>query len=189
MNRLSQQHETYMTEALALAAKGRYTCDPNPMVGAIIVRDGQVLGRGYHQRAGEAHAEVNAINKVKDTKTLKKATLFVSLEPCAHIGKTAPCADLIIKKGIQKVVIGTRDPNPVVGGKGIEKLKNAGVDVIEAQGTLFDFSAQRFIFTPKVHFHATSIIVCSRATARHAWHAHADEKRPRRRVCLRRLDK
>ena len=122
--------EIYMQRCIDLALKGIRSVAPNPMVGCVLVSDDIIIAEGYHQFFGGPHAEVNAINKVKDTKTLKKATLFVSLEPCAHIGKTAPCADLIIKKGIQKVVIGTRDPNPVVGGKGIEKLKNAGVDVI-----------------------------------------------------------
>lgn len=121
--------EIYMQRCIDLALKGIRSVAPNPMVGCVLVSDDIIIAEGYHQFFGGPHAEVNAINKVKDTKTLKKATLFVSLEPCAHIGKTAPCADLIIKKGIQKVVIGTKDPNPVVGGKGIEKLKNAGVDV------------------------------------------------------------
>jgi diaminohydroxyphosphoribosylaminopyrimidine deaminase/5-amino-6-(5-phosphoribosylamino)uracil reductase len=123
--------EIYMQRCIDIALKGIRSVAPNPMVGCVIVSDDMILAEGYHQIFGGPHAEVNAINKVKDTKTLKKAILFVSLEPCSHVGKTAPCADLIIKKGIQKVVIGTRDPNPLVGGKGIEKLKNAGIDVTE----------------------------------------------------------
>ena len=123
--------EIYMQRCIDLARKGIRSVAPNPMVGCVLVVNNKIIGEGYHQFFGGPHAEVNAINNVLNTKALKKATLYVSLEPCSHMGKTAPCADLIIKKGIQNVVIGTRDPNPLVGGKGIEKLKNAGIEVEE----------------------------------------------------------
>ena len=123
--------EIYMQRCINLAKKGIRAVAPNPMVGCVIVVEDQIIGEGYHQRFGEAHAEVNAINSVSNKSLLKKATLYVSLEPCSHTGQTPPCAELIIKKGIKKVVIGTKDSNPIVGGKGIEKLKNGGIQVEE----------------------------------------------------------
>ena len=120
----------YMKRCLELAKKGFGNTAPNPMVGCVIVVDDKIIGEGYHQKYGEAHAEVNAINSVADKELLKKSTLYVNLEPCAHYGKRPPCADFIIENGIPKVVIGTRDSNILVSGKGIEKLKNAGVNVI-----------------------------------------------------------
>src|SRR6185503_10717807 len=105
---------------------------PNPMVGAVLVYNDRIIGEGYHQKYGEAHAEVNCIGQAISnglTSLISKSTLYVSLEPCAHFGKTPPCADLIIKHRIPKVVIGCRDPFPEVNGKGIEKLKAAGVEV------------------------------------------------------------
>ena len=103
---------------------------PNPMVGAVIVHNNLIIGEGYHQEYGGPHAEVNAINNVKDKSLLKNATIFVSLEPCSHFGKTPPCSDLIIKHNIPKVVIATIDSNAVVCGNGISKLKAAGIEVI-----------------------------------------------------------
>jgi diaminohydroxyphosphoribosylaminopyrimidine deaminase/5-amino-6-(5-phosphoribosylamino)uracil reductase len=128
-------HEKYMHRCIELAALGSGSVSPNPMVGAVIVHDDQIIGEGYHRQYGQAHAEVNAINQVftdfEDAEALlKKSTLYVSLEPCAHYGKTPPCADLIIKHRIPKVVVGCRDPFEQVNGKGIEKLKAAGVKVI-----------------------------------------------------------
>ena len=102
---------------------------PNPLVGCVIVKDEKIISEGWHKRAGEDHAEVIAIKKIKEKKDLKKSTLYVSLEPCNHIGKTPPCSDLIIKSGIQNVVIGCLDPNVLVKGKGAEKLKKAGINV------------------------------------------------------------
>jgi diaminohydroxyphosphoribosylaminopyrimidine deaminase/5-amino-6-(5-phosphoribosylamino)uracil reductase len=127
-------HEIYMQRCLELAALGMGLVSPNPMVGAVIVHNGHIIGEGYHQKYGEAHAEVNAVNKVieqhRDYADLfKKSTIYVSLEPCAHYGKTPPCADLIIKHNIPKVVVGCRDPFEQVDGKGIEKLIAAGVEV------------------------------------------------------------
>jgi diaminohydroxyphosphoribosylaminopyrimidine deaminase/5-amino-6-(5-phosphoribosylamino)uracil reductase len=119
-----------MQRCLQLAANGFGNVAPNPMVGCVIVYDHKIIGEGYHANYGEAHAEVNAINSVKDKSLLKDATLYVSLEPCSHHGKTPPCSDLIIESGIKKVVVASGDTNPLVAGKGIEKLKRAGVEVI-----------------------------------------------------------
>ena len=119
-----------MSRCLQLAALGIEDVAPNPMVGAVIVYDDKIIGEGYHRRFGEAHAEVNAINSVADKELLRHSTIFVSLEPCSHYGKTPPCADLIIKHQIPRVVVGMQDPNPLVGGKGIEKLRAAGTELI-----------------------------------------------------------
>jgi len=119
-----------MRRAIELAELGRGNVSPNPMVGCVIVHEGQIIGEGYHQKYGEAHAEVNAIAAVKDKFLLKKATLYVTLEPCAHFGKTPPCADLIVSKEIREVVIGAVDSNPLVEKKGIYKLQNGGLNVI-----------------------------------------------------------
>nr|WP_067053747.1 bifunctional diaminohydroxyphosphoribosylaminopyrimidine deaminase/5-amino-6-(5-phosphoribosylamino)uracil reductase RibD [Mucilaginibacter sp. L294] len=128
-------HEIYMQRCLEMAALGAGNVSPNPMVGAVIVHDGQIIGEGYHQKYGEAHAEVNAVNMViasysNHADLLKQSTIYVSLEPCAHYGKTPPCADLIIKHQIGKVIVGCRDPFAQVDGKGIEKLQAAGIEVI-----------------------------------------------------------
>jgi diaminohydroxyphosphoribosylaminopyrimidine deaminase/5-amino-6-(5-phosphoribosylamino)uracil reductase len=128
------QHEKYMQRCLELAELGKGHVSPNPMVGAVVVLNNTIIGEGYHQKYGEAHAEVNAINQViskfADTADmLAQATIYVSLEPCAHYGKTPPCADLIIKHHIPNVVVGCRDPFAQVDGKGIEKLQQAGINV------------------------------------------------------------
>jgi diaminohydroxyphosphoribosylaminopyrimidine deaminase/5-amino-6-(5-phosphoribosylamino)uracil reductase len=120
----------YMKRCLQLAKCGEYYTAPNPMVGAVLVYDGKIIGEGFHQQHGGAHAEPNAIYSVKDPSLLEKSTLYVNLEPCSHYGKTPPCADLIVSKKIPRVVIGSLDPNPKVAGKGIEILTNAGVEVI-----------------------------------------------------------
>ncbi len=124
-----------MQRCIDLAGLGAGRVSPNPMVGAVIVHEGLIIGEGYHQQYGQAHAEVNAINQVfhhfdQAGELLKKAIIYVSLEPCAHYGKTPPCADLIIKHQIPRVVVGCRDPFDQVNGKGIEKLKAAGIEVI-----------------------------------------------------------
>lgn len=123
--------ERYMRRCLQLAVCGRQNAKPNPMVGAVIVVDGRIIGEGYHIRCGERHAEVNAFDSVKqdDAPLLRASTLYVSLEPCSHFGKTPPCADLIISKGVRRVVIGCVDPFSKVKGHGIQKLTNAGLDV------------------------------------------------------------
>mgnify|MGYP001423647604 FL=1 len=117
-------HEKIMNKCLNLAKKGLNKTFPNPMVGCIILCEKKkIIGKGYHKFFGSDHAEVNAINSVKEKKLLKKATLYVNLEPCFHFGKTPPCVDLILKNGIKKVIIGTKDPNKKVNGKSIEKLE------------------------------------------------------------------
>ena len=121
--------EKYMWRTLQLAKKGLGFTKNNPLVGSVIVHNGIIIGEGYHRKIGEEHAEVNAINSVKDQSLLKKSTLYVSLEPCSHHGKTPPCAALIVSKGIPRVVIAVKDPNDKVSGKGIEMLIDAGVDV------------------------------------------------------------
>ena len=122
--------EKYMYRCLELARKGLGTTYPNPMVGSVIVYQDKVIGEGWHRKAGEPHAEVNAINSVKDKRLLPQSTIYVSLEPCSHYGKTPPCADLILQHNIPKVVIGTTDPFAKVCGRGISKLKEAGCEVI-----------------------------------------------------------
>lgn len=122
-------HEIYIQRCLELAQNGLGSTYPNPMVGSVIVHRGKIIGEGWHQKAGEPHAEVNAINSVKNKSLLTKSTIYVSLEPCSHFGKTPPCSDLIIQHKIPTVIIGTVDPNDKVAGKGIEKLQKAGIKV------------------------------------------------------------
>lgn len=128
--------EFYIKRCLELAALGSGQVSPNPMVGCVIVANNQIIGEGYHQQYGQAHAEPNAVKAVFDKygdqaeSLLKQATAYVNLEPCAHFGKTPPCADLLVKHQLKKVVIGNRDPFSGVDGKGIEKLKNAGIAVV-----------------------------------------------------------
>lgn len=121
--------EKYMRRCLQLAISGRSNAIPNPVVGAVIVHDDVIIGEGFHSVCGEAHAEVNAINSVKDKRLLKDSTIYVSLEPCSHHGKTPPCAELIIREGIPRVVVGMQDPFPEVAGRGIQMLRDAGVEV------------------------------------------------------------
>ncbi len=135
--------EKYMWRCIQLAENGRQNARPNPMVGAVIVSKGNslplqgedggglILGEGYHVRCGEGHAEVNAFASVRpeDEPLLKDATIYVSLEPCAHYGKTPPCCDLIIRKGVRRVVVGCVDPFAEVQGRGIQKIREAGIDV------------------------------------------------------------
>jgi len=126
---IPDNQESFMNRSFELARNGLGTVAPNPMVGCVIVSNGKIIGEGFHQKYGEAHAEVNAINSVKDKENLKTATLYVNLEPCAHHGKTPPCTDLILKHKIPKVIIGCIDSSEV-SGKGIAKLKRAGCNVI-----------------------------------------------------------
>ena len=119
-----------MARCLQLAKNGLGNTYPNPMVGSVIVYNDRIIGEGWHHQAGQPHAEVNAVNSVKDTSLLEKATIYVSLEPCSHFGKTPPCSDMIIAKGIKKVVIGTVDPFIEVAGRGIKKLMDAGCEVL-----------------------------------------------------------
>ncbi len=122
-------NEIYIQRCLQLAAIGGGNTAPNPMVGAVLVADGKVIGEGYHKKYGQPHAEPNAIHSVQDKTLLKSATLYVNLEPCSHYGKTPPCAHLIVKSGIPRVVIGTLDPNPKVSGRGVKILQDAGIEV------------------------------------------------------------
>lgn len=124
-----EEDEKYMYRCIQLAKNGRTTTAPNPMVGAVIVCDGKIISEGYHIRCGEAHAEVNAVRSVKDPSLLKHSTIYVSLEPCSHYGKTPPCADMLIEKGIPRIVIGCEDPFAKVHGRGIKKLRDAGREV------------------------------------------------------------
>jgi len=123
--------EKFMHRCLQLAANGIRGARPNPMVGAVIVADGRIIGEGYHVRCGEGHAEVNAFASVRseDEPLLRDATIYVSLEPCAHFGKTPPCADLIVSKGLKRVVVGCIDPFAEVQGRGIAKIRQAGIEV------------------------------------------------------------
>ena len=123
-------HEKYIDRCIQLAQNGLGTTYPNPMVGSVVVLNDRIIGEGWHQKAGEPHAEVHAIKAVKDKTLLKKATIYVSLEPCSHYGKTPPCSNLIIESGIKKVVIGSVDPFSEVAGKGIKKLIDAGCEVV-----------------------------------------------------------
>lgn len=123
------ESEKYMQRCLDIAKLGDRRVAPNPMVGCVIVNKGKIIGEGYHQIYGGPHAEVNAIRSVTDKSSLKSSTLYVNLEPCAHYGKTPPCANLIIENGIRHVVIGTIDPYAEVAGKGIEKMEKAGIKV------------------------------------------------------------
>lgn len=122
-------HEYYMQQALDLAGKGWPDVAPNPMVGCVIVKNNEVIASGFHRRFGEPHAEVNAINAMPPSADPSECILYVTLEPCSHTGKTPPCADLVITKSFKNVIVGSADPNPLVSGKGIKKLKEAGIDV------------------------------------------------------------
>ena len=120
-----QNHEFFMQKCIELSKNGIGSVSPNPIVGSLIVYNGKVIGEGYHERPGSNHAEVNAINSVKDKSLLSKSTLDVNLEPCSHFGKTPPCSDLIIKCKIPTVVVGCIDTYSEVSGTGIEKLRKA----------------------------------------------------------------
>ena len=123
-------HEVFIRRCLELAENGLGKVCPNPMVGCVIVHDGQIIGEGFHRQFGEAHAEVNAVNSVLDHELLKSSTIYVSLEPCSHFGKTPPCVDLIVKHKIPRAVIANKDPFPAVSGRGISRLREAGVEVV-----------------------------------------------------------
>lgn len=123
-------NEEYMKRALLLAENGIGRVNPNPLVGAVLVREGRIIGEGWHQAYGQAHAEVNAVNNAESKgETVKGATVYVNLEPCCHYGKTPPCTELLIRKQVERVVIGVLDPNPLVAGKGAQMLREAGIEV------------------------------------------------------------
>jgi diaminohydroxyphosphoribosylaminopyrimidine deaminase/5-amino-6-(5-phosphoribosylamino)uracil reductase len=124
----SADDRRWMRRALALAERGRGTTRPNPVVGAVLVRAGRAVAEGFHRRAGEAHAEINALAGLRPGQA-RGATLYVNLEPCCHTGRTGPCTDAILAAGIARVVVGCRDPNPLVDGRGIARLRRAGIRV------------------------------------------------------------
>lgn len=126
---MMNKDEIFMSRCIQLAKNGKTNTPPNPMVGAVIVYKNRIIGEGYHIICGKAHAEVNAINSVKKQELLKESTLYVSLEPCSHYGKTPPCADLIIEKQIPRIVVGCIDPFSKVSGRGVQKLRDAGRSV------------------------------------------------------------
>lgn len=145
-------HQNYLQRCIDLAHLGAGSVSPNPMVGSVIVCDDKIIGEGYHSVYGQAHAEVNAINQVFEThdnakELLKRSTIYVNLEPCSHFGKTPPCADLIISNEIPRAVIGCRDPFDQINGKGIEKLRNAGIEVVEGVLTEQCIDLNRRFFT------------------------------------------
>src|SRR5204862_6343438 len=119
--------ERFMRRALALAERGRRTASPNPVVGAVVVRGGRIIGEGFHRRPGEAHAEVAALEAVRGS--ARGATMYVTLEPCCHVGRTGPCTKAVLAAGLARVVVGCGDPNPLVDGKGLAQLRRAGVRV------------------------------------------------------------
>jgi diaminohydroxyphosphoribosylaminopyrimidine deaminase / 5-amino-6-(5-phosphoribosylamino)uracil reductase len=125
----TQQDRKYMKLAMQLAAKAKGRTSPNPLVGAVIVDNGRIVSSGYHKKAGLAHAEIEAINNCSDSRLLKGAVMYVSLEPCSFYGKTPPCTEAIIKNGFGKVIAAITDPNPSVSGKGVERLRQAGIEV------------------------------------------------------------
>lgn len=124
------QHEFFIRRCIELAQKATGNTYPNPLVGSVIVHNGKIIGEGYHQKAGENHAEINAINSVKDKSLIPESTIYVSLEPCAHFGKTPPCALKIVELGFKKVVIGALDSHDKVNGKGKKIIEDAGIEVI-----------------------------------------------------------
>lgn len=136
-----------MARALEIAAWGRGYTSPNPMVGAVIVHNDRIIGEGYHRRCGEAHAEVNAVNSVADKSMLKESTMYVTLEPCSHYGKTPPCAKLIIDSLIPRVVVGATDPFIKVAGRGIKMLQDAGIDVVTGVMARESIELNRRFFT------------------------------------------
>ena len=128
-------HEIFLKKAIDLARKGKYLTKPNPMVGCVIVKDSEVIAEGYHMKYGSNHAEINALEDLNKNNNISEAefrqlTLYCTLEPCCHHGKTGPCTDAIIKSGIKKVVIGIKDPNPKVSGSGIKQLEDNGIEVL-----------------------------------------------------------
>ncbi|WP_455498958.1 bifunctional diaminohydroxyphosphoribosylaminopyrimidine deaminase/5-amino-6-(5-phosphoribosylamino)uracil reductase RibD [Coprobacter sp.] len=154
----NDDHCRYMRRCFQLAALGRGHVSPNPMVGAVIVHNGKIIGEGYHRRYGEAHAEVNAIRSVKNIELLAESTIYVSLEPCSHYGKTPPCSRLIIEKKIPRVVVGCLDPFPEVAGRGIRMLREAGVEVVTGVLEQDSINLNRHFMTMQV-FHRPYILL------------------------------
>lgn len=166
---LLQKDERYMRRCIQLALNGQHLAKPNPMVGAVIVSaDDRIIGEGYHVRCGEGHAEVNAFASVRpeDEPLLSAATIYVSLEPCSHYGKTPPCADLIIRKGVRRVACGCVDPFAKVQGRGIRKLREAGIEVIVGVLEAECKALNRRFFTFNTH-HRPYVILKWAQTANH----------------------
>jgi len=143
--------EIFMQRAFDLAQLGRGHVSPNPLVGCVVIHQGKIIGEGWHKQYGQAHAEVNAIEAIADKSLLRESTVYVSLEPCSHTGKTPPCADLLIHHRVQKVVVSNLDSNPLVAGNGVKKLRAAGIEVVtgilEQQGRALN--ARFFTFMEK----------------------------------------
>lgn len=129
MTKPTHTDELFMQRAFELALLGRGYVSPNPMVGCVVVHDNKIIGEGWHQKYGQAHAEVNAIASVQDKSLLANSTVYVNLEPCSHFGKTPPCADLLVSHRVRRVVVANLDSNPLVAGQGIKKLRDAGIEV------------------------------------------------------------
>ncbi|GCD78652.1 riboflavin biosynthesis protein RibD [Thermaurantimonas aggregans] len=142
-----EEHSIYMHRCFQLALHGSFTARPNPMVGAVIVHNGKIIGEGWHRQPGEPHAEVMAVRSVKDESLLTKSTLYVNLEPCSHYGRTPPCSLLILEKKIPKVVVSNLDPNPIVAGSGIRMLQSHGVEVITGVEEQKGWEVNRHFFT------------------------------------------
>ncbi|GCD80867.1 bifunctional diaminohydroxyphosphoribosylaminopyrimidine deaminase/5-amino-6-(5-phosphoribosylamino)uracil reductase RibD [Schleiferia thermophila] len=142
-----QEHIPYIHRCFQLAKNGEYTARPNPMVGSVIAFKGKIIGEGWHHKPGEPHAEVMAINSVADQLLLPHSTLYVNLEPCSHFGRTPPCSLLILEKGIPKVVISNTDPNPLVCGKGVQMLREHGVEVITGVESSLGYEINKHFFT------------------------------------------
>ncbi|UCD55473.1 MAG: bifunctional diaminohydroxyphosphoribosylaminopyrimidine deaminase/5-amino-6-(5-phosphoribosylamino)uracil reductase RibD [Candidatus Omnitrophota bacterium] len=122
-----KKHKQFMLRAIELARKAEGHTFPNPLVGALVVKKGKIVGEGYHKKAGSAHAEITALKKAK--KNAQSASLYINLEPCAHYGKTPPCVNTIIKSGIKSIYVAMKDPNPLVNGKGLDKLRKNGIKI------------------------------------------------------------
>lgn len=147
---ISTSLESLMRRCLALAAPALAETAPNPMVGCVVARDGLIIGEGHHHRVGTPHAEVHALRSVKNSELIAGSTLVVNLEPCAHHGRTPPCAELVARSGVRRVVIATLDPNPLVAGKGVAFLREHGIDVQVGVGALEAIELNRRFFTAQV---------------------------------------
>jgi diaminohydroxyphosphoribosylaminopyrimidine deaminase/5-amino-6-(5-phosphoribosylamino)uracil reductase len=168
-----EKHEFFMRRALELAQRGSGYVSPNPQVGCVIVRDGQIIAEGYHHRYGDVHAEVDALRNLTDS--AEGATLYVNLEPCTHHGKQPPCTEAIIQSGIRRVVIGMIDPHPIVSGRGIEQLQRAGIDttsgILEQECTFLNRRFSHWATTGQPH---VTLKIATSIDARAAMPDHGD---------------
>jgi diaminohydroxyphosphoribosylaminopyrimidine deaminase/5-amino-6-(5-phosphoribosylamino)uracil reductase len=164
----------YMSRCIQLAASGKGWVNPNPLVGALVVYQDQIVSEGYHHAFGEAHAETHAILAIKDSHILQNSTLYVSLEPCSHFGKTPPCANLIIEAKIPTVVVAMADPNPLVSGSGIRRLREAGITVIEGIGEVQARALNRFFI--KFHQEKRPFVIAKWAETRNGFIAPLPKK-------------